>query len=190
MSGLTFELEPFRNEAQEGFRGVAGPYGDTMAYYVKSVRDHQPNATLRAQLVSEHLPEAHVDGIGMGGQPSPYKATLEVDGITGKLKYNSYGLTRAARALHITYADRTYTYAYTRTLRTDTELRRRGARITLTNGRRIRGTGQVRKVTTHGDTDEVDLAIALVFEAVATDPLDPTAAPLYGLFRSDTNGDG
>ncbi|MFJ2953270.1 hypothetical protein [Streptomyces sp. NPDC087270] len=97
-----FELGPFEDDPQRGYRGTAGRYGDVMAFHTR--RPNHPKAVFQAQLVSEHLPEAHVAGMGIMGQPSTHKATLQVGGTAGKLKYNSFGLTRAARALHITHA--------------------------------------------------------------------------------------
>ncbi|BBB00101.1 hypothetical protein RVR_7002 [Actinacidiphila reveromycinica] len=187
MSDLTFELEPFENEAHKGFRGTAGPYGEVMAYHIKPVAPNRGKIVLRSQLVSEHLPEAHLDAIGAGGKPSVYQATLEIDGTPAKLRYNSYGLTRAARALHITYADRAYTYRYTTSLHANIELSRPGLRITTKDGRRVKKVGVCRDVSAQGVVDELDLALAVLFEVVSTEPLVPVVAALYASDRASAN---
>jgi hypothetical protein len=187
MSDLTFELEPFENTAHRGYRAAVGPFGDATAYNIKPVTPDQPKMTLRAQLVSERLPEAHLDAIGVAGRPSVYKAALEIDGTPAKLKYNSYGLTRTARALHIQYADRKYTYMYTTSLYTSIELRRPGVRITTKNGRSSKMYDGYRDVVAEGDVDELDLALTILFEVVSTQPLAPISAALYAGSRQSAN---
>lgn len=185
MNDFTFELEPFENDAQWGMRGLIGPYGETMVFHVKPVKEHTRGAMLRTHLVSEHLPETYVDGIGMGGRPSTVKATMQVGGVAGTLKYNSFGLRRTSRALHITYSGRLYTYSYTKGL--NVELSRSGAQVAIKTGRFVRGTGHYRNGSIQGAVDEVDLAIAIVFEAVDTGPLSPGTALLSAPLRSSMN---
>ncbi|WP_329364702.1 hypothetical protein OG896_11455 [Streptomyces sp. NBC_00669] len=187
MTDLIFELEPFENEAHKGVRGVVGAYGDTMVYNIKPARPQGSNEILHAHLASEYLPEARLGGIGVSGQPSPYKASLEVGGAPARLTYNSYGLTRSSRALRIKYLERAYTYTCLKSLTRNAELRRPGMHVTVTTGKYVPKLGDRRHGTAEGDFDEVDLAVALVFEAVTIDPLDPVAAAVYASQRSNAN---
>lgn len=180
MGDFTFELEPFENGAQRGKRGIVGPFGDVMVFYVKPVRQ-QSQAMPRTELVAERLPQTSVTGVGAGGRPSLTRAVMEVGDVAVTLKYNSFGIRRASRALHITYANRDYTYTYTTSM--DIELRREGARVAIKRGRFVQGVGRYRTGSVHGAVDEVDLAIAIVFEAVDTDSLSLGTALASAPFR-------
>ena len=181
MNDFTFELEPFENDAQRGMRGMVGPFGDVMAFYVKPVRPGNAGAYLRAHLVSEHLPETFVDGVGMGGQPSLTRAVIEVGGVQGTLKYNRLGLRRASRALHITYADREYVYTATRGM--GAELSCPGAKVTFRTGEFVSQSRIPSSRIGEGSRGRGRPAIALVFEAVDTDSLSLGTALASAPFR-------
>ncbi|MFG1805519.1 hypothetical protein [Streptomyces sp. NPDC049040] len=184
-----FELEPFKDQVQRGLSGAVGVYGPVRVFYVKP-EEWQSGDVFRTELVSEHLPEAHVSGVGMGGIPYISRsATLSVGGVTGRLDYNSLRLRRSARALRISLADREYTYASTGSHAV--ELRRGGNRVTLTNGKWDRELGRYRHGTVHGDVDETDLAIALVFEKVDVSSLSVGGVLANAPIRLlTTSGDG
>jgi len=185
MPDFTFELEHFDNQAQEGLRGTAGPYGEVMVYHVKELilGTGSPTAPLRTELVSEHLPEAELYAMGALGRPYIPKSRMMIDGEQATTKYNALGLTRAARALRIDYRGRTYTYRYLRGISFSVRLERPGLRITIADGRQDPGKRPVRTVTVHGETDETDLAIAILMEDVGTVHLSPGQAAFDGLLR-------
>lgn len=184
MGDFTFELEPFENGTQRGKRGTVGSFGDVMVFYVKPVRQQQSQLMPRTELVAERLPQTSVTGVGTGGRPSLTRAAMEVDGVAGTLKYNAFGIRRASRALHIGYADRHYTYTYTKSMAI--ELRREGAHVAIKRGRFVPGVGRYRAGSAQGAVDEIDLAIAIVFEAVDTDSLSLGTALASAPFRGGT----
>jgi len=161
-----FELEPFKNQAQEGLSGTVGVYGRVQVFYVKPVRPRQGGEIFRTEVVSEHLPETHLSGIGMGGKPYlSKKAVLSVGGLEARLVYNVLGFRRTSRALHIGLGDREYTYTSTGSYAF--ELRRDKARVVSSQGKWVREAGGwYRHGAVQGGVDETDLAVALVFEAV------------------------
>ncbi|WP_051951507.1 hypothetical protein [Actinacidiphila yeochonensis] len=190
MPDFTFELEPFDNQAHHGYRGVAGPYGEAMVFYVKPLGPVRPNQMMRVELVGEHLPETRIEGIGARGQPSTHKARIEIAGTPGTLSYNSLGMTRAARALTIGYAGRQYAFTYLKRLAGDKELTRPGVRIVTKEGGLLEGVGSGRHFTVHGDADETDLAIAIALQSVDTTPLMPGVAVVSAFLRSSANSAG
>jgi hypothetical protein len=187
-SDFTFELVPFENEAQGGTRGTIGPYGDAQAFFVKPTRPTQASEIFRSELVSEHLPETYFAGVGMGGQPSLTKGRMRVGETKVEVSYNSRGISRVSRALHLRYEDRAYTYEVKKG--SAVELSRAGARVGLKNGKHLPPVGFHRLGSTKGAVDEVDLAIALVLEAVEIASLTLGGAIAISPFRLLSSGDG
>jgi hypothetical protein len=140
-------------------------------------------------LVSEYLPETYFTGTGMGGQPSLAKGRMHVDQTQLDVAYNWRGIRRASRALHLRYEDRAYTYAAKGT-RQGVELSRDGAKVTLKNGTFVSGVGFHRVGSTQGAVDQVDLAIALVLEAVDVESLTLGGAISGAPFKLLNTGDG
>ncbi|WP_433891654.1 hypothetical protein [Streptomyces sp. CA-111067] len=120
--------------------------------------------------MSEHLPEASFTAPGMTGQPSLAKGKMRVGETQVEVSYNVHGVSRASRALHLRYEDRAYTYE-SKPGGEAVELRRDGARIAMANGKHRRYVGFPRIGTAWDGVDEIDLAIALVLEAVEVSSL-------------------
>jgi hypothetical protein len=190
MPHFTFELEPFDNQAQQGHRGTVGPYGEVMAFHIKPVGPTRPNQMMRVEMLAEHLPEVRIEGIGVEGRPSLHKGTIHIGGTPGTLAYNSLGMTRAARALHIEHGARQWTFMYTKRLTDDKELRRPGMRIAARAGVPVDRVGIGRHFTVHGDADETDLAIAIALQRVDCSPLMPGVAVFSAYMRSAANSAG
>ncbi len=181
---LRFELEPFDDEAQRGLSGTVDGYGRIRVFHVKPVRPPQPRDVFRTELVGEHLPQAHLSGKGLGGQPSLGRsAALSVDGVTGTLAHNTLGVRRSSRAVRIGLGGRAYSYAATPGFSNRVELRRDGARVAFSNGKLVPGLGARRLGSAHGAVDAVDLAIALVLEGVDVSSLTLAGTLAQAPFR-------
>ncbi|NUP66658.1 MAG: hypothetical protein HOW71_31300 [Nonomuraea sp.] len=190
-AGAAFELEPYNTREKYGLTGTVGGFGQVDVFYVRPV-NHRPGDLLRSEVVGEHLPETYVTGIGMGEPYMSRKATLSVGGVIGKLAYNVLGLRRESRALHVSLADRTYTYASTGDKQA-VELRRAEARVTFRDGAHVRRAGYRRIGTVTGPVDATDLAVALVFERVDVAWLSVGGVLRTAPFRmltSQKDGDG
>ncbi|MER5598528.1 hypothetical protein [Streptomyces sp. NPDC002265] len=150
-----------------GWRGRLKDFGHVTIQHKKSA----PGAYRGfAELFGENLPHTEYTGVG-SGCPSLAEGKLSIAGQDVPLRHNSRGMTRHARALKLGYLDRSYTYTSTGYAK-PSRLVRDGVEITVGPGSaespRDRG---VRSGFAVGAVDSVDLAIALIFEAVDTSAL-------------------
>ncbi|MET7936466.1 hypothetical protein [Streptomyces sp. NPDC005322] len=109
-------------------------------------------------------------------------ATLHVAGNAVAMTRNSLGLRQSARALRLTYQDRTFSYRSLGPTK-GAVLTGENVEIALGPGRHVRKAGLVTAVEVSGDVDALALALAIVFEEVETASLTLTGAALMAPVR-------
>jgi hypothetical protein len=111
------------------------------------------------------IPSAEFTGIKYGHTPLPARAKLQVGAYPGRLSRRRSGLTRDGRALRIRLADREYRYRQGPSKQIH-ELRRPGSTIRVTRDTWSRPL--TLQVTTEGQTDALDICLALLLQGVYT----------------------
>ncbi|MBB5934682.1 hypothetical protein [Streptomyces zagrosensis] len=190
MSEYSFELLPFTHPAHDGWTGPVGDFGVVTVHYERTVSPKEKIG--QARLYGDGFPDVLFRGSGPG-MPTLHKAHMFVGGEPVELSYNARGLRRSARALRLTQGDRSHTYT-SAGVGKEAELCRTGVKITVGPGRRVDDPhkGLVTAGQVQGPADPVDLAIAIIFEAVDTSSLTlggaMVMAPLNFLQRQTDGG--
>ncbi|MEV5413926.1 hypothetical protein AB0K60_34485 [Thermopolyspora sp. NPDC052614] len=185
---MTFEFtltaRPLRGADKRAFfavlTGTAGPYGEATVSVGTISR--------RAELTCPALPEAwidHPDTTAQGLIALDDRTRLVVAAHQATLTQNRRARAREDRALHITLADRHYTYLSTGT---GTEELRDDARGPLTRIRiPLRGD---RTITVLPDANPADVALTLILQAADMRALTLTRATLLGALSFLDTGKG
>lgn len=169
MSDYSFELLPFAHPARDGWTGPVGEFGEVTVHYERAFSAKETIG--QARLYGPGFPDGLFRGRGPG-MPTLREPYMYIDGEKVEVSYNSLGVRRSARALHLKFRDRSYTYT-SLGINKEAELRRPGIKVTVGPGRRTERPHRelVTAGRVEGDADPVDLAFALIFEAVDTSSL-------------------
>ncbi|APY86967.1 hypothetical protein DCW30_30045 [Streptomyces alfalfae] len=182
MTEFEFELTPFFHKARRGRQGVVGAFGDVTVeaeYRKRSIKTASRQLDVRMQ--GERLPGAIYRTIGPG-RPTLRNATLAVDGQAVRLDFNARGIRNAARALRLTYQDRSYEYAVTG-FDKGAVLRGPGTVVSLTRRKSGTGPGMSTVGAVTGEADPIGIALAILFEEVDTIELTTSGAASHALNR-------
>ncbi|WP_447038397.1 hypothetical protein [Streptomyces sp. DSM 118878] len=175
---LEFELIPYgagsgtgskKELPKAGLTGDLGRFGSVTVEYCPLYLPLEKGMSA-ARLSGPALPEAIFRGKRRTGQPSLSKAELTLDGRPAELRFNSRALRKEDRALRISYEGREYVYS-AEGLGKAKVLERAGVRVAVEPGQFVPAAGTMRAGSATGPVDAVDLAIAIVLEAVDTDVL-------------------
>lgn len=169
MSDYSFELKPFSNPSRDGWVGSVGEFGEVTIHYERAFSRKETIG--QARLYGPGFPDGLFRGKG-SGMPSLRDPYMFVDGERVEVSYNTLGLRRSARALRMEFRDCSYTYT-SLGINKKSELIRPGVKITVGPGQRLSKSHNELAVTgqVQGEASPVDLAFALIFEAVDTSSL-------------------
>jgi hypothetical protein len=171
---LKFELMPYKSSTKkEGSKaGLSGDVGHFGSVTVERSTLYRPleKGMDTVRLSGPAFPETTFRGKRRTGQPSLFKAELTLAGRHAELRFNVRALRKEGRALRISYEGRKYVYS-AEGLGKAKVLEREGVRVTMEPGQYVPAAGTVSVGTAVGSADAVDLAIAIVLEAVDTDVL-------------------
>ncbi|MGW7272959.1 hypothetical protein ACWGH5_20810 [Streptomyces sp. NPDC054864] len=173
---LQFELMPYSTGAgtkkatpNAGFRAEVGRFGSVTVERCPLYRPLEKGMDT-VRLSGPAFPDTTFRGKRRSGQPSLSRAELTLAGRPAELRFNARALRKEDRALRISYESREYVYSAEGLGRAKV-LERAGVRVTMEPGQYVPAAGTITAGTATGPADAVDLAIAIVLEAVDTDVL-------------------
>ncbi|WP_367041994.1 hypothetical protein [Streptomyces sp. Je 1-332] len=177
---LQFELMPYSTSTstgskkampKAGFKADVGRFGSVTVERCPLYRPLEKGKGMdTVRLSGPAFPDTTFRGKRRSGQPSLSRAELTLAGRPAELRFNARALRKEDRALRISYESREYVYSAEGLGRAKV-LERAGVRVTMEPGQYVPATGTVTAGTATGPADAVDLAIAIVLEAVDTDVL-------------------
>ena len=177
---LEFELIPYgagsgtgsgskKELPSAGLSGDLGRFGSVTVEHCPLYLPHEKGMSA-ARLSGPAFPETVFRGKRRTGLPSLTKAELTLAGRPAELRFNARALRKGDRALRISYEGREYVYS-AEGLGKAKVLERAGVRVAVEPGQFVPAAGTMRAGSATGPVDAVDLAIAVVLEAVDTDVL-------------------
>lgn len=152
-----------------GFKAEVGRFGSVTVERCPLYRPLEKGMDT-VRLSGPAFPDTTFRGKRRSGQPSLSRAELTLAGRPAELRFNARALRKEDRALRISYESREYVYSAEGLGRAKV-LERAGVQVTMEPGQYVPATGTVTAGTATGPADAVDLAIAIVLEAVDTDVL-------------------
>ncbi|MFI6087248.1 hypothetical protein [Streptomyces sp. NPDC051218] len=184
---LQFELTPYstgtgtkKTTPKAGFTADVGHFGSVTVERCPLYRPLEKGLDT-VRLSGPAFPDTTFRGKRRSGQPSLSRAELTLAGRPAELRFNARALRKEDRALRISYESREYVYSAEGLGRAKV-LERAGVRVTMEPGQYVPATGTVTAGTATGPVDAVDLAIAIVLEAVDTDVLTLSGTALSSPF--------
>lgn len=176
------EGSPAKNELPTaGLTGDVGRFGSVTVERCPLYRPTEKGMDT-VRLSGPGFPETTFRGKRRSGQPSLSKAELTLAGRAAELRFNARALRKEDRALRISYDGREYVYS-AEGLGKAKVLTRADVRVTMEPGQYVpAGAGTKRTGTATGPVDAVDLAVAIVLEAVDTDVLTLSGTALSSPF--------
>ncbi|MEV0125027.1 hypothetical protein AB0I16_26420 [Streptomyces sp. NPDC050703] len=164
-----------------GLSGDVGRFGNVTVERCPLYRPAEKGMDT-VRLSGPGFPETIFRGKRRSGQPSLSRAELTLAGRPAELRFNARALRKEDRALRISYEGREYVYS-TEGLGKAKVLTRADVRVAMEPGQYVpAGAGTKRTGTATGPVDAVDLAVAVVLEAVDTDVLTLSGTALSSPF--------
>lgn len=184
MSELYFELKPFSTKTETGRKGTVGRFGEVTVSYPRKGWSDNASTLIELQLRGERLPPATYTSVGTN-RPTLKEFQFLLDGHPVELHFNRRGLRNKDRAMKVACRGRSYEYIVAGTKK-GSVLRRTDLKITMVRAKNTSGKGISSFYTVTGEADEIDLALAIVFEEVDTFDLTKfgaTAAALNKIYN-------
>ncbi|MFD4761401.1 hypothetical protein ACFWOJ_21740 [Streptomyces sp. NPDC058439] len=179
MNEFKFELKPFTTKQEVGHKGTVGPFGEVTVAYMRKKWSDTTESKIELHLHGEQMPEATYRSLGTN-QPTLKDPYLLLDGTPVELNFNKRAFRNKARALKLTYQERSFEYTVTGVGKGGI-LCRPGVKINIARTKNPTGKGISSFGTVTGEPDAIDLALAIVFEEVDTFDLTSSGAAAAAL---------
>ncbi|MFE3151212.1 hypothetical protein ACFXJ6_31850 [Streptomyces sp. NPDC059218] len=184
MSEIKFELKPFTTKKESGRKGLVEPYGEVSLGYARKKWSTSTANPIELRLHGTNIPDATYTSLG-AHRPTLKNPHLLLDSTPVEMSFKSRAFRKKDRVLRLSWLDRTYDYTVTGANK-GSILRRPGVEVSIERKKNSSGKGLSSWGTATGESDAIDLALAIIFEEVDTMDLTTYAATLEVINKAIT----